>query len=354
MVKLRMEKLHDNRFRLIGMLVQNLIFFLFFYLRLIVERGEPALKVIGWQLLFVAVIWESTRLAIRITRSRYPGINPIRQRILALAALLLLVAVGVGSWHVWMERWLGFWPVEKQTIYNFLYSIGMTLFFSQLIACVYEAFYYLEQWKKSVLMSEELEKRALQSRLDSLKNQVSPHFLFNSLNSLTALVEEDPKRAIQFIGELSAIYRYLLQSNEQELTTLSRELDFIDAYMYLLKTRFEEGLYLTKEIDPDLCDYLIPPLTLQILIENAVKHNMISESKPLYIRIYTDEANNLIVTNNLQKRKASVQSHKTGLVNISAKYALLNQPDIIISETDTHFQVIIPLLTPARHELSHR
>ncbi len=336
------------------MLIQNLIFFLFFYLRQIVERDQPALKVIGWQLLFVTVIWESTRMAIRLTRSRYPGIKPIRQRMLALAALLLVVAVLVGSWHVWMERWLGFWPEDKQTIYNYLYSIGMTLFFSQLIAGVYEAFYYLEQWKKSVLLSEALEKRALQSRLESLKNQVSPHFLFNSLNSLTALVEENPKQAVRFIEELSAIYRYLLQSNEQELTTLVRELDFIDAYMYLLKTRFEEGLYLTKEIDPALHDYLIPPLTLQILIENAVKHNMISESRPLNIKLYTDEANNLIITNNLQKRKTAVQSNKTGLVNISAKYALLNQPDIVINETATHFQVMIPLITNNRHELSHR
>ncbi|HEV7349508.1 sensor histidine kinase [Telluribacter sp.] len=348
-----MKKLNDTRFRIIGMLIQNLIFFLFFYLKQVVVRGEPLWKVVAWQVLFVAVIWECVRFVIRISRHRYPGLGLIRPRIIYLALLLTLLAVVVGSWHVWMELWLGFWLEEQHDIYNYLYSIGMTLFFSQLIAGIYEATYYLDQWKKSVLRTDELEKRTLQSQLDSLKNQVSPHFLFNSLNSLTALVEEDPKRAVRFIEELSAIYRYLLQSNEQELTTLARELEFMDAYSYLLKTRFEEGFSITKEIESVHYEYLIPPLTLQILVENAIKHNMVSESKPLHIRIYSDEANNLIVVNNLQKRKTYVPSSKTGLMNISAKYSLLNQPPIVVNESNSHFQVIVPLITNQRHELNH-
>ncbi len=348
-----MKNLNNWRIRIIGMAIQNLIFFLFFYLRQILEGGHAWFKVIGWQLLFIAVIWESTRLSIYIARKKFPALQQMRARIGFLAALLLLMAIALGCWHVGMELWLGFWQSSALTIYSFLYSIGMTLFFCQLIAGVYEALYYLEQWKLSVQKSEALEKRDLQSRLDALRNQVSPHFLFNSLNSLTALVEENPKAAVRFIEALAGMYRYLLQSNEHELTTLRRELEFMDGYVFLLKTRFEEGLYLEKEVAPDLLDYQLPPLTLQILVENAVKHNMISASMPLYIRVYTDAANNLIVTNNLQKRKTHIPSNKTGLLNISAKFTLLNQPDIIINETPTHFQVSIPLMKSHSNELSY-
>lgn len=335
------------------MLIQNIIFFLFFYLQRILVDNEPPVKVVGWLLIFTFVMWEAARFAIRMSRYLYPGLQRIRARLLCLAALLVVLAVVIGSWHVWMEQWMGFWQADEISLFSYLYSIGMTLFFCQLIAGVYEALYYLEQWKKSVQATEALEKRNLQSQLESLKNQVTPHFLFNSLNSLSGLVEEDPKRALRFIEELSSIYRYLLQSNEKQLITLSRELEFINAYFYLLKTRFEGGLFLSIEIAPGMNEYLLPPLTLQILVENAVKHNMISESMPLHIKIYTDEGGNLIVLNNLQKRKASIPSSKMGLVNISAKYQLLNQPDIIIHETTAHFQVVVPLISHNQHELSY-
>jgi LytS/YehU family sensor histidine kinase len=270
-----------------------------------------------------------------------------------MGVILLIVAVVLGPLHVWAETRMGFWQEEEITLFSYLYSIGMTLFFCQLIAGIYEALYYLKHWKQSVQKAEALEKRNLQTQLESLKNQVTPHFLFNSLNSLSGLVEEDPKRALRFIDELASIYRYLLQSNEKQLVTLGKELEFIDAYFYLLQTRFEGGLSLSKNIASELIGYLLPPLTLQILVENAVKHNMISESMPLHIKIYTDEAGNLIVLNNLQKRKSLVPSNKMGLMNVSAKYQLLNQPDIVINETLTHFQVIVPLISNKQHEFSY-
>jgi sensor histidine kinase YesM len=348
-----MEKLNDTRLWVWGMLIQNIIFFLFFYLQRILVDNQPVAIVVSWQLCFTLVMWLATRLAIRISRFLYPGLKRIWLRLLSLGFILVLVAVAIGCWHVWMEVWIGFWQAEEINLFNYLYSIGMTLFFCQLIAGIYEALYYLEHWKKSVRERETLEKKNLQSQLESLKNQVSPHFLFNSLNSLSGLVEEDPKRAIRFIEELSTIYRYLLQSNEKQLISLARELEFIEAYFYLLQTRFEEGLSLITDTAPVLNEYLLPPLTLQILIENAVKHNMISASMPLQITIYTDEMGNLIVSNNLQKRKNSVPSNKMGLVNVSAKYQLLNQPDIIIHETATHFQVMVPLISNKHNELSY-
>ncbi len=329
------------------MLVQVLLFLVFFYLRAILEGQQPAYKVIGWLLLFTFVLWETARLAILAVRRRLPGLARVRRRTLTLAAVLLPVSALTGSWHVWMEGWLGLGQGAAGSVYNYLFSIGMTLFFSQLIAGLYEAVYYLGQWQQSVQEGEALKKINLQSQLDSLKNQVNPHFLFNSLNTLSALVEEDPRRAVRFIEELSSMYRYLLQSNEKELIPLGRELDFIRAYFYLLQTRFEDGLFLAIEVDPALENALLPPLTLQILVENAVKHNMIAASLPLHVRIANDPGDNLVVVNNLRPRKTKVPSGKMGLVNVSAKYRLLNLPEPVINQTATHFQVIIPLL---RHE----
>ncbi|RNI22688.1 sensor histidine kinase [Rufibacter latericius] len=344
-----MLKLHDTRLRVAGMLIQNLILFLFFYLQRVLKGEEPLWKVLAWQLVFTFVIWEGTRLAIRVSRSRFEGLQRLAPRLLLLAFLLVVFSVAVGCWHVWVEGLIGFWKPEELNLYSYLYSIGMTLFFCQLIAIAYESTYYLSQWKESVRLAEELKKRNLQSQLESLKNQVSPHFLFNSLNSLSGLIEEDPKRALRFVDELALIYRYLLQSNEKELITLNQEIEFIEAYFYLLKTRFEEGVSLSIDVLPELRACLLPPLTLQILVENAVKHNVISEATPLHIRIYANDLQHLVVENNLQKRKSSVASNKMGLVNVAAKYHLLNQSEIAIQETDALFQIQIPLISPRQY-----
>src|SRR5207302_10574389 len=134
--------------------------------------------------------------------------------------------------------------------------------------------------------------------------QINPHFLFNSLSSLSSLIADDHKRAEKFVDELASVYRYLLQTNEKELTTLAKELEFINAYFHLLKTRFSDGIQMELNVDNKYDDFLLPPLTLQILLENAVKHNVILPDKPLIIKVYTDEADNLIVLNNLQKKNS--------------------------------------------------
>ena len=174
---------------------------------------------------------------------------------------------------------------------------------------------------------------------------MKPHFLFNSLNTLQGLVMENEKeQAVTFIINLSQVYRYLLQSNEQLIIPLAKELEFIRAYVDLLKTRFEQGLVLTVDVAPESLAYGLPPLTVQMLVENAVKHNRLSVGCPLTIRIFTDAAQNVVVVNNRQPKRASVVSNRLGLTNIAAKYRLLNQPDIVIHQTETIFQVAVPLL----------
>ncbi|RAJ92485.1 histidine kinase [Larkinella arboricola] len=209
-----------------------------------------------------------------------------------------------------------------------------------------EGVYSLNKWRENTLEKEQLKKVNLQSQYESLKSQVNPHFLFNSLNSLSSLIADEPERAEEFVDEMSKVYRYLLQTNEDELTTLETELTFIQSYFHLLKTRYGAGIRLEIGVTEPFQTYRLPPLTLQMLVENAVKHNVIHSNKPLLIEIKTTQVGRLIVRNNLQRKTGRVASNQVGLSNILAKYRLLAQTDPIVTSDQTYFTVALPLLAP--------
>ncbi len=192
---------------------------------------------------------------------------------------------------------------------------------------------------------QSLQQEVDEMHMRALQAQLSPHFLFNSLNSLSALIADDPVKAERFVDELSSVYRYLLQANDRELTSLETEMKFINSYYHLLKTRYGQGISLKIDIKTACQVCLLPPLTLQLLLENAVKHNVVSASNPLTIEIFTETDNLLIVRNNLQRKGINrFTSTKKGLQNINMKYRLLNQPPIDICESDNVFDVLVPLI----------
>jgi LytS/YehU family sensor histidine kinase len=200
-------------------------------------------------------------------------------------------------------------------------------------------------WKRTTLEAESLRAENLQTELDLLKVQLNPHFLFNAFGSLSSLIDEDPLRAKAFLEQLSVVYRYLLQSNEKSLTTLKEELEFIGSYAALLKTRFGDGLAVSIQIrKEEHYEYLMPALTIQLFLENAVKHNVVVQSRPLQVLIYTDEDANLVVENNLQKKTSMAYSSKRGLSNVIAKYKILTEQSIDIEETREYFRVAVPLI----------
>jgi LytS/YehU family sensor histidine kinase len=201
----------------------------------------------------------------------------------------------------------------------------------------------LRAWQYTYEQNEQLKKNKLQHQLDTLKSQINPHFLFNSLNSLSMLIHDNPRQAETFVDEISSVYRYLLRANDQELTSLSRELQFIKSYFQLLKTRYGAGIDLHVVVDEEQLYHRIPPLTLQLLVENAVKHNVILPESPLVVEILT-RGTSLIVQNNLQRKNTAVPSNKVGLANIATKYRLLGQRDISIREDAGRFVVTLPLL----------
>ncbi len=209
---------------------------------------------------------------------------------------------------------------------------------------------YREQLEADLALQRvQQEKTEVQMR--ALQTQVNPHFLFNGLNTLSSLIDESPRQASDFVDELSSVYRYLLRSNETELTTLGVELRFIQSYFHLLKTRFGNSIHLETHIDERFRDALLPPLTLQLLLENAVKHNVALAEQPLTIGIRTTPEHRLIVENNLQRKTIRIESNGVGLSNIAVKYRLLNQPEPVIQEKNGWFQVILPLLPAPRGEM---
>ena len=203
---------------------------------------------------------------------------------------------------------------------------------------------FFEKWRKLVDEAEQLKRENLQSQLEGLKGQVNPHFLFNSLNSLSSLIGDDPDKAEKFLDEMSKVYRYLLRTNEDGLTTLEAEMQFIYSYFHLLKTRYGDGLEMETIIDERYNLYQLPPLTLQMLVENAVKHNMILKNSPLKILLMTTNSGRLVVSNNLQRKDRMVSSNKVGLTNIVNKYRLMKQEEISVRDDGKEFAVVVPLI----------
>jgi len=210
--------------------------------------------------------------------------------------------------------------------------------------------YYFKEYKISQHQAETLRKLNAKAELQIVKNQINPHFLFNNLNVLSTLVLQNNDEANKFIEEFSKVYRYILSNQEKELIELKTELYFIRPYIFLLEKRFGKGLVV--EIDIDIPEtnhhkYIIPA-ALQMLIENAIKHNVISKQKPLNIKISVNKDNNIVVANNLQLRQSSEPSSQIGLKNIIKRYQLVSEEKVIVKEALGFFSISIPLINSAK------
>lgn len=228
--------------------------------------------------------------------------------------------------------------------WDLLKGLAIGLCVNLVFETLYESDYMLGKYKESVMEREQLRQASLQQEFDTLKGQVNPHFLFNCFNTLSSLITEDREKADTFLNELSKVYRYLLRNNEDGLSTVQNEIRFIESYYRLLQTRHGEAVQVHMEIDKRYDQYLLPSLTLQLLVENVVKHNVLSRNKPLVIDIFTTAGNKMVVNNNLQRRTVKAPSNKVGLENIRSKYALLKQTGFQVMEDKNNFTVVLPLI----------
>ncbi|NML22321.1 histidine kinase [Pseudoflavitalea sp. G-6-1-2] len=218
-------------------------------------------------------------------------------------------------------------------------GILISLTFYMFIHLLYQN--YHNQQVSIALERSKMDNLAAQYEL--LRQQVNPHFLFNSLNTLKYMVESNDKHSVEFILKLSDFYRFTLESRKSDLIPLSEELKILNAFIFLLKARFEEGLEIAIQLQPQLDNCRIPPFTLQLLVENAVKHNIVSTDRPLQIRIFA-EGNNLVVENTLQLKRNPEAGTGIGLDNINQRYQHLAGKEIQITPTEKYFTVKLPLL----------
>lgn len=308
----------------------------------------------GWRQFFLPtlisfaiffIVYVLCGMVAAILFNRFPGYGDTFKRVgLGLLAYMLITIVAITTVFYGYD-YLNVAGLDvKMSNYPWVLAVGVA---SNLVATSFnEGALFFEKWRKMVDEAEQLKKVNLQSQLEGLKGQVNPHFLFNSLNSLSSLISEDPDQAEKFLDEMSKVYRYLLRNNEDGLTTLDREMQFIQSYFHLLKTRYGDGLELETIIDDRYYEYQLPPLTLQMLVENAVKHNMILRDSPLKILIMTTNSGRLVVSNNLQRKDRMVSSNKVGLTNIVNKYRLMRQEEISVRDDSKEFSVVIPLIPP--------
>lgn len=221
-------------------------------------------------------------------------------------------------------------------------SLPSTLLISFVISLIFTAIGFFNAWKQSFIRAEKLKVEMMAYKYESLRNQINPHFLFNSLNVLSDLVYDDQKLAVKFIRQLSDLFRYVLDSRDKELVPLTDEIDFMQSYIFLLKTRFEDKLLIEIDIKATPDDYIVP-MTLQLLVENAVKHNEVSEAFPLKVQIRKNDEF-IEVENNMQLKKVGENSKKTGLRNITQQFSFFSDKPIKIISSDTRYMVRVPVL----------
>ncbi|RAW01267.1 sensor histidine kinase [Pseudochryseolinea flava] len=237
-------------------------------------------------------------------------------------------------------------PVNQSEEFIALYQRGNIGFFLLLMLSSFYLMAYQQSSQKAKLMEirmEQLAKEKIQAQLIALKDQLSPHFLFNSFTILSNLVYQDASMAERFIQELSKTYRYILENRTLDTVQLSTELTFLSSYIFLLQIRFKGKFFVNQEIPEDATRLKVPPVTLQLLFENVITHNQLSEEKPLSI-ILRAEDNYLIVSNTIRRKKQSVASTGLGLKNIQKRYAALTDRLVIINDDKSTFCVKIPLL----------
>lgn len=231
--------------------------------------------------------------------------------------------------------------LDSESIKSYQFGLWITL----TIVITFHFIYFYNKYQKNKLKEQKVIAGTASAKFDALKNQLDPHFLFNSLNVLTSLIDENPESAQKFTTSLSKVYRYVLEQKNKDLVTVDEELDFARTYMTLLKMRFEDSIVFDIPDRASNPDSKVVPLSLQLLLENAVKHNMVTTNKPLHIKIYEDTNGNLVVENNLQPKQIVKKGSGVGLENIKQRYQLLTHKKVNINQQANRFAVAIPMLT---------
>ncbi|MEI7580112.1 MAG: sensor histidine kinase [bacterium] len=306
-------------------------------------------KIFGLDLIIVTLViiflWEGNKLIDGWLNTKYSWIKSPQKRVIAQAIAftlftsitLFLLMFTLHQIKFGDGRLIDHRDRKMQEIFL------PALFFTLALIAIYISFNFFMAWKNSLLEVEKYKTRSTEAQLQNLKNQINPHFLFNNLSVLTSLVYKNQDKAVDFINELSKVYRYVLDNKNSELVTLNEELGFLNHYTYLLKIRFENAIEFTVNIEENIKHSYLPPMCLQMLVENTIQHNEASQAKPLQVSIYTNN-NTLTIENNIQSRSDLPESSKTGLCNIQSRYSYFTDKKVAIFNDGKFFKVTLPLM----------
>ncbi|TVQ16460.1 MAG: hypothetical protein EA361_04070 [Bacteroidetes bacterium] len=287
-------------------------------------------------------IWLGIRKIVMFLWDKYPWERFPAKHLAYEIIMVTSYTMLIGGLSYIVARYTNF--VELDPDMEIGISVTITLLITYLITCIHEAWFFFTQWNVSLVKAQALEKENIQSQYETLKSQINPHFLFNTLNTLTTLIEENPKVAVDYVGKTSDFLRSILSMKDKEVITLEEEMKIIQTFYHLQKERFGDNLNLEVQLSAESLAGNIPPLSLQMLVENAIKHNIISADLPLTIIISDHKRNTILVSNNLQKKKNEHLSNGIGLQNIRKRYHYLSGNTVEINETAEKFEVILPLL----------
>ncbi|MFC3417833.1 sensor histidine kinase [Algoriphagus hitonicola] len=304
-------------------------------------KGDFPLEVIPISFLFMVITWEFFRGMNSLLNQKLSYSKGLGKRI-ALQLILGAVFMLVGNRILFLLA--GKYLEGSLSILFSMTTYATFTIMSFLINSVFFGKYFFDEWKKSLLKAERLEKEKTQVQFDNLKNQLNPHFLFNSLSSLHSLIYDNPGLASEYVTNLSKVYRYVLQHEEKNLVSLKEELDFIGQFIFLLETRFKEGIEITMQINQDQLSNCIAPVSLQVLLENCVKHNVIDPDQVLKIRLET-QGEYLCVQNNKNPKVLAGNSNQMGLKQLTHLYSFLTDLPVKIEESKDSFSVFIPLIS---------
>lgn len=303
--------------------------------------GPFPAETIFFTFIFLAFTWEFFR-----------GMNGYLNKILPFSGRFLLrlntqLILGV-IYMVIVNRLLfsiaGKYMEGSMTLMFSMSTYAVFIILSFLINSIFVGKHFFDEWKKSILRAERLEKEKTQVQFDNLKNQLNPHFLFNSLSSLHSLIFDNPALASDFVTNLSKVYRYVLKNENQSIVPIREELDFIGHFIFLLKTRFGDAIEISIQIDPEILDQGIAPVTLQIALENCIKHNAVDADHPLEIKIYTEEQY-LTVWNSRNPKILVTESNKQGIPHLKKLYGFLTTLPIKTILNEEFYAISLPLIS---------
>ncbi|TRX62700.1 hypothetical protein FNH22_00980 [Fulvivirga sp. M361] len=290
-------------------------------------------------LLMVLALWETNRLVqYQIEKAEWKAkLHPlVAFFLISLLSVTLISLLVTGALYLSYED-------EAHNMITFKLSLGFAFRVNLFLHSINAIYYFITRFKNAQLEAETLKKQHAEARFEALRNQINPHFLFNSFNVLSSLVYKDADTSSKFIDQLSNVYRYLLYNQQNKLVKLSEEMAFIESYIYLLKIRFQDNLEIQKDIAKDLRDTYIAPATLQLLVENAIKHNVVSRNSPLSIRIFSN-GSYIIVENTIQLKEIKEESTNLGLNNIKNRYDYLCGKDAMVINANDVFTVKVPII----------